>query len=41
LRIGTIIMSMGTVHYDPKHVAGFSSVAKLVKAGKSNKRDVE
>ena len=35
--IGTIITSQGKVYYDPKHAAGVGSVAKLVKAGKSNK----
>jgi len=34
-------MSLGKVYYDPKHAAGFGSVAKLVKAGKNNKRCVE
>jgi hypothetical protein len=29
-------MSLGTIYYDPKHGAGFSSVAKLVSAAKSN-----
>jgi len=33
-------MSLGKAYYDPKHAAGFGSVAKLVKAGKT-KRDVE
>ena len=37
LGIGTIIMSLGIVYYDPKHPAGFGSVANLVKAGKNNK----
>ena len=32
---------MDKIYYDPKHPAEFGSVAKLVKAGKSNKRDVE
>jgi len=32
---------MGKVYYDPKHAAGFGSVAKLVKGGKSNERAVE
>ena len=35
------IMSLGKVYYNTKHAAGFSSVAKLVKAGRSNKRYVE
>jgi len=34
-------MSVGEVNYDPKHPAGFGSVAKLVKASKYKKRDVE
>jgi len=34
-------MSLGKVYYDPKHPAGFGSVAKLVKASKYKKRDVE
>ena len=34
-------MSLGKVYYDPKHAAGFGSVAKLVKASKLKKRDVE
>jgi len=34
-------MSLDKVYYDPKHAAGFCSVAKVVKAGKSNKRNVE
>ena len=34
-------MSLGNIYYDPKHAAGFGSVAKLVKASKSKKRDVE
>ena len=32
---------LGNVYYDPKHPAGFGSVAKLVKASKCKKRDVE
>jgi len=40
LGIGTK-MYLGKVYYNPKHAAGFGSVAKLVKAGKSNKRDLE
>jgi hypothetical protein len=39
LGISTII-SLGKVYYDPKHAAGFGSVAKVLKAGKCNKRDV-
>jgi len=34
-------MSLGKVYYDPKHAAGFGSVAKLVKTSKHKKRDVE
>jgi len=34
-------MSLGKVYYDPKHPAGFGSVAKLVKASKYKKRDVQ
>ena len=34
-------MSLGRVYYDPQHEAGFGSVAKLVKASKNKKRDVE
>ena len=34
-------MSLGKVYYDPKHPAGFGSVAKLVKASKNKKQDVE
>ena len=34
-------MSLENVYYDPKHPAGFGSVAKLGKASKSNKWDVE
>jgi len=34
-------MSLDKVYYDPKHAAGLDSVAKMVKAGKSSKRDVE
>ena len=32
---------MDKIYYDPKHPAGFGSVSKQVKVGKSNKRDVE
>ena len=39
--IGTIILSLGKVYFDPKHAAEFGSVAKLVKAGRNNKRDLE
>jgi hypothetical protein len=34
-------MSLGTINYDPKHPAGFSSVAKLVRSAKSNKENVQ
>jgi len=34
-------MSLGKIYYDPKHKAGFSSVAKLVRTAKSNKRNVK
>jgi len=34
-------MSLGNVYYDPKHAAGFGSVAKLVKGGKNDKSAVE
>ena len=34
-------MTLGKVYWNTKHAAGFGSVAKLVKAGKSNKRDIE
>jgi hypothetical protein len=34
-------MSLSKVYYDPKHAAGFGSVAKLVKASKNKKRNVE
>jgi hypothetical protein len=34
-------MSLGKIYYDPKHAAGFGSVAKLVKASKNKKGDVE
>jgi hypothetical protein len=36
-----IIISLGKFYYDPKYSARFGSLAKLVKAGKSIKRDVE
>ena len=39
--ITDLIMSLGKVYYDPKHPAGFGSVAKLVKASKNKKRFVE
>ena len=34
-------MSLGKIYQDPKHTAGFSSAAKLVSVGKSNKKNVE
>jgi hypothetical protein len=34
-------MSLGKIYYDLKHTAGFISLAKLVSATKSNKRNVE
>jgi len=34
-------MSLGKIYYDPKQAAVFGSVAKLVKGGKNNKRNVE
>ena len=34
-------MSLDKIYYDPKHTAAFSSVAKLVSAAKSNKKNVE
>jgi hypothetical protein len=34
-------MSLGKMYYDPKHAASFGSVAKLVKASKNKKSDVE
>jgi len=34
-------MSLGKFYYDSKHPAVFVSVAKLVKASKNKKRDVE
>ena len=33
-------MSLGKVYYDPKHPAGFGSVANLVNTSKNKKRDV-
>jgi len=41
LGIDDLIIHLGIVYYDPKHPAGFGSVAKLVKASKNKKRDVE
>ena len=45
MRIEVIIVlqvgSLGSVYYDPKHAAGFGSVAKLVKASKHKRKDVE
>jgi hypothetical protein len=40
LGIGTV-MSLSKDYYDPKHAAGLGSVAKLVKASKNKKWDVE
>ena len=34
-------MSLGKVYYDSKHPAGFGSVARLVKASKYRKKNVE
>jgi peptidyl-tRNA hydrolase len=34
-------MSLGKVYYDPKHPAGFGTVATLVEEFKMKKRDVE
>jgi len=34
-------MSLDKIYYDPEHTAAFSSVAKLVSAAKSNKKNVE
>ena len=34
-------MYLGKVYYDPKHAAGYGSVANQVKASKTKKRDVE
>ena len=34
-------MSLGNVYYDPNHPAIFGSVAKLIKASKNKKKDVE
>jgi hypothetical protein len=39
--LGIGVKSLGQIYYDRKHTAGFSSVAKLVTAAKSNKRNVE
>jgi hypothetical protein len=39
--LGIGVLSLGKIYYDPIHTAGFSSVAKLVSAAKSNKRNVE
>jgi len=36
-----LIISLGKVYYDPIHPAGLGSVAKLVKASKNKKSDVE
>jgi hypothetical protein len=34
-------MSLVKIFYDPKYPAGFGAEAKLVKASKNKKRDVE
>jgi transposase InsO family protein len=34
-------MSLGAIYYDPKHPAGFTSVAKLAQSAKTNKKHVE
>jgi hypothetical protein len=34
-------MSLGTIYYDPKHPAGFNSVAKLAQSAKTNKKHVQ
>jgi len=34
-----IIIPLGNVHYEPKHPAGFGTVAKLVKASKNKKNN--
>jgi hypothetical protein len=34
-------MSLGTIHYDPKYPAGFSSVAKLAQSANTNKKHVQ
>jgi len=34
-------MSLVKIYYEPEHVAGYGSVAKLVKASKNNKGAVE
>ena len=34
-------MSLGKIYYDPNHTAGFSSAAKLVRAAKSYKKNVD
>jgi len=34
-------MPLGKIYYDPKHTAGFRSVARLVRAAKINNRNVE
>jgi hypothetical protein len=34
-------MSLGTIYYDPKHPAGFSSVAKLAQSIKTNKKRLQ
>jgi len=41
LGIADLIISLGKAYYDPEHPAVFESLAKLVKASKNKKRDVE
>jgi hypothetical protein len=36
-----VIRSLGRIYCDPKQTAGLSSLAKLVRAAKCNKRNVE
>ena len=40
LGIADLIIALGNFYYDPKHPAGFGSVAKIVKASKNRKRNV-
>ena len=39
--MGICVMSLDKIYYDPNHTAGFSSAAKLVRAAKSNKKNVK
>ena len=39
--IADLIIALGNFYYDPKHPAGFGSVAKLVKASKYKKKFVK